>query len=111
MPGVFTPNEAFTVLEAGATALKLFPAEGVAPAVLSAMRAILPKHVRVLPVGGITPHNAGAWLAAGAAASGSARPSTSRAAPPRRWRAKRAPSKAPACGERLRGRLSAGFPQ
>ena len=37
VPGFFTPTEAFALLAAGADALKLFPAEGASPAVLSAM--------------------------------------------------------------------------
>ena len=70
LPGVATPSEAFAALEAGATALKLFPAEGSSPAVLKAMRAVLPRGVRVLPVGGITPENLAPWLHAGAAGFG-----------------------------------------
>ncbi|MGH8175063.1 MAG: 2-dehydro-3-deoxy-6-phosphogalactonate aldolase [Steroidobacter sp.] len=70
MPGVATPSEAFAALEAGATALKLFPAEGASPAVLKAMRAVLPVGVRVIPVGGITPDSLATWLKAGAAGFG-----------------------------------------
>ncbi|MEN2787239.1 2-dehydro-3-deoxy-6-phosphogalactonate aldolase [Sphingomonas qilianensis] len=70
MPGIATPSEAFAALEAGATALKLFPAEAASPGVLKAMRAVLPKQVRVLPVGGIAPDNMTPWSAAGAAGFG-----------------------------------------
>jgi 2-dehydro-3-deoxyphosphogalactonate aldolase len=70
LPGVATPSDAFAALEAGATALKLFPAEGASPAVLKAMRAVLPGGVRVLPVGGITPDGLATWLNAGAAGFG-----------------------------------------
>ena len=70
LPGVATPSEAFTALDSGATALKLFPAEGASPAVLKAMRAVLPRHARVLPVGGITPESLAMWLKAGAAGFG-----------------------------------------
>ena len=70
LPGFATPSEAFAALDAGATALKLFPAEGASPAVLKAMRAVLPRGVRVLPVGGITPDNLAPWLQAGAAGFG-----------------------------------------
>jgi 2-dehydro-3-deoxyphosphogalactonate aldolase len=70
LPGIATPSEAFAALGAGATALKLFPAEGSSPAVLKAMRAVLPSGVRVLPVGGITPENLAPWLHAGAAGFG-----------------------------------------
>lgn len=65
-PGYFTPSEAFVALEAGATALKLFPAEGATPASLKAHLAVLPKDVTVLIVGGITPDKMGSWLDAGA---------------------------------------------
>ena len=70
LPGIATPSEAFAALDAGATALKLFPAEGASPAVLKAIRAVLPAGVRVLPVGGITPDNMAPWLKAGAAGFG-----------------------------------------
>ena len=49
-PGVATPTEAFAALAAGATALKLFPAEQLAPAVLKAWRAVLPPQVPLLPL-------------------------------------------------------------
>lgn len=70
MPGVTSPTEAFAALQAGAAALKLFPAEGASPAVLKAMRAVLPANTRVIPVGGITPGTVAPWLAAGAAGFG-----------------------------------------
>jgi 2-dehydro-3-deoxyphosphogalactonate aldolase len=66
LPGIFTMSEAFAALETGATALKLFPAEAASPKVLKAMRAVLPKDARVLPVGGIAPDNMDPWLEAGA---------------------------------------------
>lgn len=52
-PGVGTVSEAFAALEAGAAALKLFPAEMIPPAAVRAMRAVLPAATRLLPVGGI----------------------------------------------------------
>ena len=70
LPGVATPTEAFTALGAGATALKLFPAEGFSPAVLRAMLAVLPPATRFFPTGGITPPLMGEWLRAGAAGFG-----------------------------------------
>lgn len=66
LPGVATPSEAFAALAEGATALKLFPAEMMAPAVVKALRAVLPADVLLLPVGGITPINMAAYRAAGA---------------------------------------------
>ncbi|MBK5102605.1 MAG: 2-dehydro-3-deoxy-6-phosphogalactonate aldolase [Burkholderiales bacterium] len=70
LPGVATPTEAFAALEAGADGLKLFPAEMIPPAVVRALRAVLPANARVLPVGGITPENMGGYLAAGASGFG-----------------------------------------
>lgn len=65
-PGYFTPSEAFSALDAGAHALKLFPAEAASPAVLKAQRAVLPADVPLLVVGGVTPESVGGWLEAGA---------------------------------------------
>ena len=65
-PGYFTPSEAFEALRAGATALKLFPAEAATPAVVKGQRAVLPKDVPLLVVGGVTPDNMQAYLDAGA---------------------------------------------
>jgi 2-dehydro-3-deoxyphosphogalactonate aldolase len=66
LPGFFTPSEGFAALRAGATGLKLFPAEGAAPAVVKAQRAVLPKAVPLLVVGGISPDNMKPWIEAGA---------------------------------------------
>lgn len=81
LPGVMTPTEAFAALASGATALKLFPAEAISPAAIAAMRAVLPRDAKLLPVGGITQANAGAYLDAGAnglgIGSGLYRPGTS----------------------------------
>ncbi len=66
LPGVMTTTEAFAALAAGATGLKLFPGEMVTPAVVKALRAVLPADALLLPVGGITPQNMAAYRAAGA---------------------------------------------
>jgi 2-dehydro-3-deoxyphosphogalactonate aldolase len=66
LPGYFTPSEAFEALRAGATGLKLFPAEGASPAVVKAQRAVLPKDVPLLVVGGVKPDAMQPWLDAGA---------------------------------------------
>lgn len=65
-PGVGTVSEAFAALEAGAAALKLFPAEMIPPAAVKAMRAVLPRDARVLPVGGIAPAAMAAYVQGGA---------------------------------------------
>ena len=69
-PGVMTPTEAFAALAAGATGLKLFPAELASPAVVKALLAVLPSGTPVMPVGGITPANMAEWRAGGAAGFG-----------------------------------------
>ena len=66
VPGVATPTEAFAALAAGADALKLFPAEALPPQVVKAWRAVLPREVWLLPVGGIAPATMAPYLAAGA---------------------------------------------
>lgn len=70
LPGVATPTEAFAALNAGADGLKLFPAFLVGPAGLAAMRAVLPKGVRVFAVGGVRPEDFGSWIASGASGFG-----------------------------------------
>lgn len=70
VPGFFTPAEAFALLDVGADALKLFPAEGSSPAALRAMRAVLPKDAMVLPVGGMDAGTMGPWRDSGAAGFG-----------------------------------------
>jgi 2-dehydro-3-deoxyphosphogalactonate aldolase len=70
LPGIATPSEALAAIDAGATALKLFPAEAASPTVLKAMRAILPSELRMLPVGGIVPEGMAPWRQAGAAGFG-----------------------------------------
>lgn len=66
LPGFATPTEGFAALQAGADALKLFPAEAHPPKVLRALRAVLPKDVPILPVGSITVDNMAEYWAAGA---------------------------------------------
>lgn len=66
LPAFFTPTEAFRAIAAGADALKLFPAEAAGPAVLKAIRAVLPAAFPVFPVGGISTQNIPDYLAVGA---------------------------------------------
>jgi len=66
LPGVATITEAFAALAAGASALKLFPAEMLTPPVVKAWRAVLAPDTVLLPVGGITPAGMAAYRAAGA---------------------------------------------
>jgi 2-dehydro-3-deoxyphosphogalactonate aldolase len=70
LPGVLTPTEMFAAIEAGASGLKLFPADMAGPAVIKAVRAVLPPAVPILAVGGISAANMPDYLAAGAAGFG-----------------------------------------
>jgi len=69
-PGYFTPSEAFAAIRAGATALKLFPAEAATPLVVKAHLAVLPNDIPLLIVGGIRPDTMQPWLDAGATGFG-----------------------------------------
>ncbi len=70
LPGCFTPTEAFAAIDAGADAIKFFPAEAMSPSVIKAMCAVLPMDVPRLVVGGITPDSMQRWLDAGATGFG-----------------------------------------
>lgn len=69
-PAFFTPTEAFSAIDAGADAIKLFPAELAGTTGLKAMKAVLPKNVPVFPVGGVNPDNMKDFIEAGAAGFG-----------------------------------------
>ncbi|OZB69386.1 MULTISPECIES: bifunctional 4-hydroxy-2-oxoglutarate aldolase/2-dehydro-3-deoxy-phosphogluconate aldolase [unclassified Thiomonas] len=63
VPGVATASEAMTALDAGFTAMKLFPAEAVGgQALLKSLHGPLPQ-LLFCPTGGIHPGNAAAYLA------------------------------------------------
>ena len=66
LPGFATPTEAFQALHAGATSLKLFPASSYGPQHLRALRAVLPRSIKIYPVGGVDASQISAWLKAGA---------------------------------------------
>lgn len=65
-PGVFTATECFAAIAAGATGLKLFPADQAGTGTLRALRAVLPRDMPVYAVGGAGPANFAEWLDAGA---------------------------------------------
>lgn len=69
-PGVATPTEAFTALQAGAHALKLFPAEMVGHGGIKALKSVLPAGTDLWPVGGVTPESMAPWKKAGATGFG-----------------------------------------
>ena len=66
LPGIATATEAFAALRAGATELKLFPASTYGAGHLKALKSVLPKHVKVFPVGGIGSQDIAEWLVSGA---------------------------------------------
>ena len=68
--GCATASEAFTALDAGAQALKIFPSVSFGPDYIKALKAVLPPEVPVFAVGGITPENLSIYLAAGCAGAG-----------------------------------------
>lgn len=70
MPGFATPSEAFAAIQAGATALKLFPAKAIGMDFLKALLEVLPPGVPVVATGGINPENLGDWFRAGVAGVG-----------------------------------------
>jgi 2-dehydro-3-deoxyphosphogluconate aldolase/(4S)-4-hydroxy-2-oxoglutarate aldolase len=69
MPGVMTPTEIVTALEAGADIIKIFPAEIFGPAYIKALKAPLPQ-APLMPTGGVSVDNLADWFANGATAVG-----------------------------------------
>ncbi|HKQ80506.1 MAG TPA: bifunctional 4-hydroxy-2-oxoglutarate aldolase/2-dehydro-3-deoxy-phosphogluconate aldolase [Blastocatellia bacterium] len=69
LPGCFTPSEIVEALDAGADAVKLFPAQCLGSDFIKAIRGPLP-NIRMVPTGGVTPEAARRYIAAGAWALG-----------------------------------------
>jgi 2-dehydro-3-deoxyphosphogluconate aldolase/(4S)-4-hydroxy-2-oxoglutarate aldolase len=69
IPGCFTPTEILNAWEAGADLVKVFPATSLGPGYLRDVRGPLPQ-VKLMPTGGVSVENVGAWLKAGAVAVG-----------------------------------------
>ncbi|MCH8204076.1 MAG: bifunctional 4-hydroxy-2-oxoglutarate aldolase/2-dehydro-3-deoxy-phosphogluconate aldolase [Candidatus Hydrogenedentes bacterium] len=67
IPGAYTPTEIARAMELGADLIKLFPAKGLGPEYVREVLAPL-DGARLVPTGGVTVDNAGAYLEAGAAA-------------------------------------------
>lgn len=65
IPGAFTPTEILEAWEAGADAVKIFPASVGGPDYLKAIKGPLPQ-VKLVPTGGVTLENAGEFIQAGA---------------------------------------------
>jgi len=66
-PGGLTPSELAAGWDAGATAVKVFPAQTVGAGYVTHLRGPFPDML-VVPSGGVDRENAGAWLDAGAVA-------------------------------------------
>ena len=72
IPSAFTSNECWALHRRGVRLIKLFHAGLASPAILKSMLAVTPlgEHLNILPSGGVSPDNAEAWWAAGAAVIG-----------------------------------------
>ena len=69
MPGIFTPTEAIRAYEAGADAVKLFPASSVGPGHIGSIHGPLGQ-IPIVPTGGVDLENAAEYIEAGALAVG-----------------------------------------
>ncbi len=67
--GALTPTEALLAHDSGADFVKIFPADQFGPSYIRNILAPLPM-LQVVPTGGVTPENAGDFLAAGSVALG-----------------------------------------
>jgi 2-dehydro-3-deoxyphosphogluconate aldolase/(4S)-4-hydroxy-2-oxoglutarate aldolase len=65
--GSYTPTEAQTAFELGADFIKIFPADGLGPKYISAIRGPLP-HLKIVPTGGVDVKTAGDFIQAGCVA-------------------------------------------
>ena len=65
--GSYTPTEAQTAFELGADFIKIFPADGLGPKYIQAIRGPLP-HLKIVPTGGIDVNTAGDFIKAGCVA-------------------------------------------
>ena len=64
-PGVLTPSECFSAMDAGADGLKIFPASIIGPAGVAAMSVVIPKDMPIYAVGGASADNFEQWIKAG----------------------------------------------
>ena len=65
--GAYTPTEALTAHEAGADFIKIFPADGLGPGYVRALKAPLPQ-LQIIPTGGVDVDTCGDFIRAGCAA-------------------------------------------
>ena len=69
LPGVMSPTEAITALEAGCDIIKVFPGDVVGPGAISSFKGPLPQG-DFMPSGGVDVDNVDKWIKAGACAVG-----------------------------------------
>ncbi len=69
MPGIMTPAEALTALEAGVEVLKVFPGNAFGPSIIKAFKGPMPQG-NYMPTGGVSLDNVHQWIEAGAVAVG-----------------------------------------
>jgi len=65
--GSYTPTEAQTAYELGADFIKIFPADGLGPKYIQAIRGPLP-HLNIVPTGGVDVNTTGDFIKAGCVA-------------------------------------------
>lgn len=69
IPGALTPTEVISAYQAGAHAVKIFPAAQFGPSYIRQLKGPL-NHIEMVPVGGINLENAAGFIKAGAFALG-----------------------------------------
>ena len=69
LPGALTPSEILAAWQAGASAVKLFPAVSMGPGYLAQIRGPFPE-IPLVPTGGVSAETAEAWITSGALAVG-----------------------------------------
>ncbi|HSB80076.1 MAG TPA: bifunctional 4-hydroxy-2-oxoglutarate aldolase/2-dehydro-3-deoxy-phosphogluconate aldolase [Candidatus Methylomirabilis sp.] len=69
IPGAFTPTEIVQAWDSGASLVQVFPAGPIGPRYIKDLRGSLP-HIALVPTGGVSLENVGAFIYAGAAAVG-----------------------------------------
>lgn len=77
-PGAFTPTEIVRAWEAGASVVKIFPAETLGPNYIKALKAPFP-NIKLMPTGGVDLKTLSAFVKAGADAFGVGSPMFDRA--------------------------------
>ena len=70
VPGIFTATEAVAAVDAGADALRIFPANNFSTQALREFRTVLPEDMIYIPTGGITAHKVKSYMAVGATGFG-----------------------------------------